>query len=119
MPDNLHQIVSYQAKWDPYHAAYHTTIPICPADLPEQTRLTAEKMALECFHAVGARDYARVDMRLSKADDKLYVLEVNPNPDLTESAGFMRSAAYAGYSYKKTLKMLVDFAYERKMKDKK
>ena len=115
MPDNLHPIVSYQAKWDPMHEAYHKTIPICPAILPEETRLEAEMMALECVRAVGTRDYSRVDMRLSKEDNKLYVLEVNPNPDLTEGAGFMRSAKQAGYSYKKTLKMIVDFAYERKL----
>jgi D-alanine-D-alanine ligase len=54
-------------------------------------------------------------MRLSKGDNKLYVLEVNPNPDLTEDAGFMRSAKHAGYTYKKTLKKIVDLAYERKL----
>lgn len=114
MPENLHPIVSFQAKWDPHHEAYHKTIPICPAQLPDEIRIEAEQMALQCVKAVGCRDYARVDMRLSKADNKLYVLEVNPNPDLQEGAGFMRSAKHAGYSYRKTLKMLVDFAYERK-----
>lgn len=115
MPDNLHPIVSFQAKWDPHHEAYHKTIPICPAQLPDKIRLDAEQMALQCFKSVGCRDYARVDMRLSKEDNKLYVLEVNPNPDLQEDAGFMRSAKHAGYSYRKTLKMIVDLAYERKM----
>ncbi|MCX6174658.1 MAG: ATP-grasp domain-containing protein [Ignavibacteriales bacterium] len=115
MPDNLYPIVSFQAKWDPQHEAYHKTIPICPAQLPDKTRAEAESMALQCFRTVGCRDYARVDMRLSKEDNKLYVLEVNPNPDLQEGAGFMRSAKHAGYSYKKTLKMIVDFAYERKL----
>lgn len=115
MPDNLHPIVSYQAKWDPHHEAYHKTIPICPAPLSDETKVEAEQMALQCFKIVGARDYARVDIRLSNKDNKLYVLEVNPNPDLTIDAGFMRSAKHGGYSYKKALRMIVDFAYERKL----
>jgi D-alanine-D-alanine ligase len=113
MPDHLHPIVSFQAKWDPLHVAYHKTIPICPAPLPAKLTKEAQQMALQCFKVVGARDYARVDMRLSK-EKKLYVLEVNPNPDLTEDAGFMRSASHAGYSYAQTLRMIVDFAYERR-----
>ncbi|OGU54556.1 MAG: D-alanine--D-alanine ligase [Ignavibacteria bacterium RBG_13_36_8] len=112
MPENLYNIVSYQAKWDPLHEAYHKTIPICPAKLPKKIKEEAENIAIECFKTMGCRDYARVDMRLSK-DKKLYVLEVNPNPDLTEDAGFMRSAKNAGYSYRRTLKMIVEMALER------
>ncbi|MEG8946503.1 D-alanine--D-alanine ligase family protein [Rosettibacter firmus] len=114
LPENLHPIVSFHAKWDPYHISYHKTIPICPAPLEDNIRIEAEQIALKCFKAVACRDYARVDMRLSK-DNKLYVLEINPNPDLQEDAGFMRSAAHAGYSYDTVLKMIVDFAYQRKL----
>ncbi len=116
MPKHLHNIVSYQAKWDPYHEAYHKTIPICPAKLPKKITLEAQKTALTCFKTVGCRDYARVDMRLSK-DNKLYVLEVNPNPDLTEGAGFMRSAHAGGYTYRKALKMIVDLAWNRRVRN--
>lgn len=119
MPNHLHPIVSFQAKWDPLHEAYHKTVPICPAPLTKRVRLEAENMALQCFRAVGVRDYARVDMRLSKDDGKLYVLEVNPNPDLQEGAGFMRSAKYAGYSYRKMLKMIIYLAYQRKIEREK
>lgn len=115
LPNNLHPIVSFQAKWDPMHISYHKTIPLCPAPLENSIREEAEQIALQSVRAVGARDYSRVDMRLSKEDNKLYVLEVNPNPDLQEGAGFMRSAKYAGYSYRKMLKMIVDLAYERKL----
>ncbi len=118
MPSNLHPIVSYQAKWDPLHEAYHKTVPVCPANLDDDIRAEAEKMALQCVKAVGVRDYSRVDMRLSKEDNKLYVLEVNPNPDLQVGAGFMRSAKHAGYTYRKMLKMIVDLAYQRKVSGK-
>lgn len=113
MPGHLHNIVSYQAKWDPHHEAYHKTIPICPAELPKQIEKKVREIAVKAFKTMNCRDYARVDMRLSK-DKKIYVLEVNPNPDLTEGAGFMRSAEAAGYSYTTTLKKIIDFAWKRR-----
>jgi D-alanine-D-alanine ligase len=115
MPDHLYNIVSYQAKWDPHHEAYHKTIPICPAKVPKRIEKKAHSIAVSAFHAMGCRDYARVDMRLDK-NNELYVLEVNPNPDLTEGAGFMRSAEAAGYSYERALKKIISFAWSRRKK---
>lgn len=112
MPDHLYNIVSYQAKWDPHHEAYHKTIPICPAELPLKIENRAKEIALRAFKFMGCRDYARIDMRLSK-DNELFVLEVNPNPDLTEGAGFMRSAEAAGYIYEQALARIIGFAWER------
>ncbi|MFC2135475.1 ATP-grasp domain-containing protein [Bacteroidota bacterium] len=114
MPDNLYNIVSYQAKWEPLHEAYHKTIPICPARLPKKIMEEAKSIAVKCFKTMRCRDYARIDMRLSE-EKKLYVLEVNPNPDLTEDAGFMRSARHAGYSYRRTLKTIVEMAWKRRV----
>ena len=113
MPDHLHNIVSYQAKWDPLHESYHKTIPICPAKLPKRIEKKAKEIAIKAFQVMGCRDYARVDIRLSK-ENKLFVLEVNPNPDLTEGAGFMRSAEAEGISYSQVLKKIVEMAYSRK-----
>lgn len=115
MPQNLHKIVSYQAKWDPYDPAYHSTVPVCPAQLDTEVEIMAKQTAVRAFTELGCRDYARVDMRLGK-DNKLYILEVNPNPDLTEGAGFMRSSRTAGYSFRRTLKKIVDMAYARGQK---
>ncbi|MFA6596914.1 MAG: ATP-grasp domain-containing protein [Ignavibacteriaceae bacterium] len=112
MPDHFPNIVSYQAKWDPLHEAYHKTIPICPSILPKKIQAKAEKIALTAFKAMGVRDYARIDMRLSK-DNELFVLEVNPNPDLTEGAGFMRSVEAAGIEYDEMLEKIIQFALLR------
>jgi len=113
MPDHLYNIVSYQAKWDPNHESYHKTIPICPASLPKNIEIKAKEIAFKAFKVMGCRDYARVDMRLAK-DNKLYVLEVNPNPDITEGAGFMRSAENSGMSYGQALKRIVNYALSRR-----
>ncbi|MCU0413439.1 MAG: ATP-grasp domain-containing protein [Ignavibacteriaceae bacterium] len=112
MPDHLHNIVSFQAKWDPHHESYHKTIPLCPAPLPKNIEKRAKELAFRAFKVMGCRDYARVDMRLSK-NNKLYVLEVNPNPDITEGAGFMRSAQHAGMTYALALKRIVNYALGR------
>jgi len=112
MPDHLHNIVSYQAKWDPHHESYHKTIPVCPAKISKNLEEKLKQTAISAFKIMGTRDYARVDMRVTN-DEEIFVLEVNPNPDLTEGAGFMRSAHAAGLSYSQALKKIVMLAYER------
>jgi len=113
MPDHLYNIVSYQAKWDAHHESYHKTIPICPAKMSTSLEEKLKKTAIAAFRIMGTRDYARVDIRVSN-EEKIYVLEVNPNPDLTEGAGFMRSSRTAKMTYTETLKRLIMLAYERR-----
>ncbi|PKL81725.1 MAG: D-alanine--D-alanine ligase [Ignavibacteriae bacterium HGW-Ignavibacteriae-3] len=112
VPDHIENIVSYSAKWDPLHEAYHKTIPVCPAPLTKRVQKKVEKIALASFRAMGVRDYARIDMRLAK-DNSVYVLEVNPNPDIAEGVAFMRSSETAGYSYEEMLVNIVNFALNR------
>ena len=112
VPPHLHKIVSYQSKWDPTHESYHTAYPVCPADLPKATTRRAHQIALGAFRVMGCRDYARIDIRLGK-NKKLYVLEVNPNPDLAAEVGFMRSAEEYGLSFGDALKEIVELALAR------
>jgi len=113
MPKELHKIVSYQAKWDASNVAYHKTIPVCPAVLPAGIKEKIDDIAIKTFRAMDVRDYSRIDMRLTESGE-LFVLEVNPNPDLTEGVGFMRSADAAGYTYEETLDKIIKLAFARK-----
>jgi D-alanine-D-alanine ligase len=112
LPGQYRKIISFESKWDPMHEAFHKGKLVCPANLPEEIAREAQAIALKAFRVMGCRDYARVDMRL---DDKgrLYVLEVNPNPDLTEGVAFMSSAEAAGLDFSDALKIIVDSALER------
>jgi len=97
--------LTYAAKWDPLDPAYHAIVPdvvtSLPADLTD--RLTAiAKSAGEALHC---RSYFRVDMR--EKDGALYVIDVNPNPDINEDAGFMRQARAKGMTFEDVIAKLV------------
>ncbi len=112
LPAGLPPIVTYEAKWAPSSDYYRGTVPVCPAELDDELRAQIEAKALAAFNALDCRDYARVDFRLSKRDIP-HVIDVNPNPDLSPEAGFIRSAARAGIPYEDVLFRLVEFALQR------
>jgi D-alanine-D-alanine ligase len=108
----MHKIVSYEAKWMHGTVAYEGTRGICPAVLPAAVEARVRGIALRCFELIGCRDYARVDFRLSK-DNVPYVLEVNPNPDISDDAGFARSARAHGLTFSETIGRIVEAALQR------
>ena len=116
LPDDLPKIITYEAKWSPESVYYKNTVPKCPAVLDEAVKQKIEKMAIEAFEALECRDYARVDVRLSKKNIP-YVIEVNPNPDISQDAGFVRSAGADGISYEELLYKLTGMALKRRQYD--
>lgn len=116
LPKGLPPIVTYEAKWAPDSIYYNSTKPLCPVELKPELQKRIEETALRAFKIMGCRDYARVDIRLSKRETP-YVIEVNPNPDISIDSGFVRSAQAAGINYKKLLKIITNFALERKKYD--
>jgi D-alanine-D-alanine ligase len=112
LPEDEPKIVSYRAKWDEESSMYQFTIPICPADLPKRLENRIKSIAIRSSQCIGCRDYARVDMR-ADSGGSIYVLEVNPNPDISPKAGFARAARSAGYSYSEIILRISEAAMER------
>jgi D-alanine-D-alanine ligase len=113
LPEGYPHIITFAAKWNPLSEAYHRVHSVCPPDLPKRILRKVEKVSLQAYEVTGCRDYARLDVRIGK-DGNAYVLEINPNPDLTEGVSFMESAEVADYTFGETLAMIVDMALERK-----
>ena len=102
MPEEEPKIVSYRAKWDEKSSVYQSTTPICPARLFRKDEKKIKEIAMQSYRAIGCRDYGRIDMRMDAAGTP-YVLEVNPNPDLSPEAGFARAVKAAGYTYQEII----------------
>lgn len=118
LPENLPKIVTYDGKWIAESVYYENTKPQCPADLDSSIKKLVQETAINAFNAMGCRDYARVDIRLSK-ENVPYVIEVNPNPDISLDSGFSRAAAASGISYSNLLFTIAGYALSRKKYDTK
>jgi D-alanine-D-alanine ligase len=112
LPKDEPRIVSYRAKWDEESPFYNCTVPICPATLSKRLENRIKDIAIRSHLSVGCRDYCRVDMR-TDARGSLFVLEVNPNCDISPNAGFARAARAAGYSYSEMILKISETAMER------
>ncbi len=107
------RIVDQSAKWDRQSERYRRTIPLVPAPLDEWTEAEVVHVALMAYRALRVRDYGRIDIRLAP-DGTPYVIDVNPNPDLSPDAGFVRSAAAAGYDYGRMAAHILRIAFARR-----
>jgi D-alanine-D-alanine ligase len=111
---SMPHIITYKAKWDPHSKDFYAMDGVCPpADLEPETVAYIEDVAIRAFHAVGCRDYARVDMRLDPATGEPYILEVNPNPDLSDTCAYVQCAAVSGRTYAQTIDAIARMALQR------
>lgn len=112
LPENLPAIVTYEGKWVEGSTYYKHTVPVCPAKISKELQSEIENEALKAYHALSCQDYARVDIRVDAAGTP-FVIEVNPNPDITRDSGFARAAAAKGMTHGKFLYTITRLALER------
>ena len=113
MPEGAWPIVTYEAKWAAGSPDDLGTQPVCPADLtPELSRRAVQTARLAWETLAGAQGYGRVDLRITESGE-VFVLEVNPNPDLSSDAGLTRMARARGWDYGELVRRVVDEALQR------
>ena len=84
----------------------------CPAPIDETLAERIRDCARTAYAAVGCRDYARIDIRLT-ARGKLHVVGVHAVGIFARNGSFAQSAAQAGYSFGDLMLRVVDVAWSR------
>jgi D-alanine-D-alanine ligase len=113
MPEDCPPILTYAAKWDVGSGEDLGSKPICPVDLPNDLAKRISQVARQAWeYLAGAEGYGRVDIRVDSAGQP-YVLEVNPNPDLSDTAGLSRMAKVHGWNYDELIGRIVEEAMSR------
>lgn len=100
-------LVSYEAKWIEESLEYKLTPSICPASVSPELEQSLRTLAMRTWEILGGKDYGRIDFRLDEEGNP-YVLEFNPNPDISLNAGFSKALKAAGIPYEKFLMILIE-----------
>jgi len=98
MPADVPKFATYRAKWnDAYRQKWGITNGAARELAPEVEK-DLRKIARNIYGWLKIRGYGRLDVRLTP-EGELFLIEVNPNPSLSQDEDFAQSAAAAGMDY--------------------
>jgi D-alanine-D-alanine ligase len=105
------RLCTYESNFDPTSLAYQLTLPKFPVILTKDQLSTLEDNVISAYRAIDCRDYARMDVRLR--DGVFFMLDVNPNPDISSGTSLVLGAEQVGLSYGKLCSLLINLAAQR------
>ncbi|MDO9509127.1 MAG: D-alanine--D-alanine ligase [Thermovirgaceae bacterium] len=100
--------LGYDSKWEHESSDYKNSVSIAEEGIDPKLRKEIVRISREAGKIMGCRGYFRVDLREHRG--RLFVLEVNPNPDINTDSGFAKQSARRGYGYAETAVRLVRIA---------
>jgi D-alanine-D-alanine ligase len=107
MPEQARHIATERLKWS---AAFQkrNRIDSGPArDLPPEVQKRISHVCRRVYKALMLNGCARVDLRLD-GEGRVWVLEANPNPQLSRDEDFAQSARSVGIGYRALIQRLLD-----------
>lgn len=116
LPSGARPIYGFEAKWIWDGPDHQLELYECPARIDASLERRIEEVTLAAYHALGCRDWSRVDVRLDSAGIP-NVVEVNPLPgvlpDPRDNSCMPKAARAAGMSYDELIQACLRAAGER------
>lgn len=109
VPEDKPRFASYQAKWDPAFREKWGIKNTFPNHLDDSVVREIEQVSRQAYRTLGLRGCGRLDLRVSDKNE-VFVIEVNPNPNLSPDDEVAQSALKAGMSYAQLLQKLLSLA---------
>jgi len=105
LPDGAANIATGKVKGD---VKYQKKVGLVtqPAVIEEEAKEEFERLSKRVYRILGLSGYARIDYRLTQGG-RMYVLEVNPNPQIAHQEDFADSAEHCGLTYEALLQKIV------------
>ena len=107
------RVVGWKAKWAKDSVEDRATRNQTPAVIDDTLRRDIADLALAAASVLSLSGYCRFDMRQSR-DGRLWIVDINPNPDISAGAGFRRALDAAGIPFRQFLEALIMAAPARR-----
>jgi D-alanine-D-alanine ligase len=105
LPEGAPYIATSKLKWD---HAYQQKVGVVTqaASLTPELQKRFDHISKRIYRILSLTGYARLDYRLTE-DGQIYLLEANPNPDISYGEDFAEAAAHCGVKYDFLLQKIV------------
>lgn len=116
LPEEVHPIYSYEAKWILDGPDHQIEMYKCPADLTPELENKIKNIVLSAYRVLNCKDWARIDVRLDSAGEP-NIIEVNPLPgilpDPKNNSCYPKAARVSGLTYSEMINNVLYFALKR------
>jgi D-alanine-D-alanine ligase len=109
-PEGKPRIMGYTAKWKEDSFEYSHTLRTF--DIPAEDndiKAEIEKICKKCWNSLGFKGYVRIDFRMG-TDRIPMVIDLNLNPCISQSGGFIAATKKAGYKFVDVINQIVEEA---------
>ena len=104
-PDGKPKIMGYRAKWDENSYEYTHTVRTFDVH-DEELKNKIVEICERCWSEFGFKGYVRIDFRVD-SNNEPYVIDMNLNPCISESGGFMAACLEYGYTINEVIEMIL------------
>jgi D-alanine-D-alanine ligase len=106
MPEESRKIATERLKWSLTYQKRHGIVSGPAKDLPERAAARIRDLCRRAYRSLMLSGYARIDLRLSEEGEP-YIMEANPNPQISADEDFAQSARAAGLDYGRLLQRIL------------
>jgi D-alanine-D-alanine ligase len=99
-------IATSRVKWDVQYQKKLGVVTHKAKGLPKETEEKIVKICKRVYKALSLSGYARIDLRL-RDDGEVFVIEANPNPNISFGEDFAESAESIGIPYEVLLQKII------------
>lgn len=101
--------LTYRSKWKTDSYEFKKLLPSLKDNISKELKKRLVNLASKAGRVLKCRNYFRIDIR--EKNGKIFVLDVNPNPDINKDSGFMRQGYNHGYKYEDIIEKILQYSF--------